>query len=74
LHDDCTNDDDDNNNDETDECQPRPDDLYFANGTDAGSGTALTASRREDGGSRMPGRLALLAKVRDPSTALRMTV
>ena len=56
MHNDCTNDDDDDNNDEADECQPRSDDIYFANGADAGAGTALTGNRREDGGSRIEDR------------------
>jgi hypothetical protein len=41
LHNDCTNNYDDDNNDEADECQHRSDDIYFANGADAGSGTAI---------------------------------
>ena len=43
LHNDCTNYDDDDNNDEADECQPRSDDIYFPNGADAGTGTAIKA-------------------------------
>ena len=43
MHDDRANDDDYDNNDEADECQPRPDDIYFANGADAGPGTAVAA-------------------------------
>jgi hypothetical protein len=43
LHNDCTNNDDDDNNDEADECQPRSDDIYFAIGVGAATGTAIKA-------------------------------
>jgi hypothetical protein len=52
LHNDCTNYDDDNN-DEADERQPRSDDIYFANGANAGSGTAVAATRIEGRGLRI---------------------
>jgi hypothetical protein len=48
LHNDCTNYDDDDDNDEADECQPRSDVVYFANGADAGSGAEVAATRIED--------------------------